>query len=644
MRLQPLINLALDTLASADRTEQYLAAQILSKLPESITYLEPLLSSDDPELVSISLESMKGKADISIHALLDVMQNWQDSEIKLLCLKAIQIYPDALKAVDALITQLCSQEEFWDGEWNDADDLRLNAARCLVPIAPSLCNEHIQKILNALKHQDFEPDLVALLIKVIANNHHNNLNDADLSELPFSKRQLALASTDKHHLFDCIHNDDLLLSRNAYQRLNELNAREYVEEFVAALSHPDQRIRDISTRTLCDWNFKLETEHLKPLLSQPNTSINCLLPIVDREAALWLRELLLTKQLSSHHIASVVQLSVLRNLECNSLLPTLYELFPSLSELHQVEILTVIEREPSIVLSAAFLRQTIESCDYSQVVKQCLVKHLASQPEQSHQHYLQELLFFTQPLEIKELDAVNEPLNDKKAQATAPFSSLSALMVSPPTSVKANDNNAQWDNKISNRSFAMKFCKSRPLLESFAKSEEAKELSQYELKEFIYACIRLKLTPEIINEVIECQILDTIAQDTSWQYRSLWDWLGHDKTIRYLQRLQGIENLSLIESLIPYHDDIDILTRFSSHSYIGIKQKAHLRLYELGVTSEIEFFRSLLTDLEMQPLLSEFDLDRAIILLNEVSQQDLYLALSGLNAILNTRNSELTAA
>ncbi|NOI80856.1 hypothetical protein F0237_09275 [Vibrio tubiashii] len=629
MITQPLLNIAIDSIASRDREQRILAAEILSRFPEQLFHLEPLLLSDDLELISISLESLQYELNTPIQTLLYLLESCNEPEIKLLCIRAIQNNALAIRATDLLIAQLFSKKDYWDGDWNDADDLSLAAAKSLLPMANQLSLEQAKKILSALKQLDIEPDLSTLLIKILAKHNVINLESEYQSKDPSINKQLLTASTDRVLLYKYLRGSNLILSRTAYHRLGELNAREYLQDFLAGMAHVDPQVRETSIQTLLNWQYKIGIDHLEPLLKIDNVCLSGLIPLVDDDVIPWLSKEIRQDRVAARYLPSLVKLMVQAGYQLDTVIDDIYIHFPSLDELQKLDLLDTLNSLEDLDLSTAFLRQCIENTSFSNAVREYFVQHLSLRKGIHHQQYYSQLL-----LEKLHLDMGNaEEPKVHSQSAEAPFSTLASLSI-PSQQTSRRVKKASQIQMISNRSFALQYCSNKELLNEFSQTFNIEELGPHEFGSFINACIRLDLSSEVmLDGGSQRKLLSLLGDNTIWNYASLWNWLGAAWVNHHQEYLLSHQTLAVSESTIPFIVDVNTLKICCSHHYVGIKKKAWERCRELEVITEEELIRAVFEDSDLHQLLPKLEQEQVSKQLLAIGSHDIKLALIRINIL-----------
>ncbi len=81
------------------------------------------------------------------------------------------------------------------------------------------------------------------------------------------------STQDKVTLYKATQHPDLSCQKVAFQRLSEMNCREYLQVFLSGLSHSEPLIRKVSVGQLAKWKYQVDIKHLNcELLLVRNTT------------------------------------------------------------------------------------------------------------------------------------------------------------------------------------------------------------------------------------------------------------------------------------------------------------------------------------------------------------------------------------
>ena len=109
-----------------------------SIIQSTIEVLSSQLLQDNLELTLTCLESLKHYPDTDLGTLIGSYRHSDDIDIKLSVLDAITNNRALCDAIPFLCELVIEEMDYWDGEWNDGDDIRLKAAQSLVKCAHAL--------------------------------------------------------------------------------------------------------------------------------------------------------------------------------------------------------------------------------------------------------------------------------------------------------------------------------------------------------------------------------------------------------------------------------------------------------------------------------------------------------------------------
>ena len=249
------------TYVAGNVSDQILATQFLAQFSQTKHLLLTGLESNVVDVVITSLECLAQDKHAPIKDIIHCFQQWDDSEVKLAALNAIEHNNDSEQAKGLLIDVVCDDIDYWEGEWNDGDDIRLNAARILDNHELNLDYIQASRLLPLLR-SDPEPDVQVKLVSVLSRHSPALLKENFAVTRTNDMRMLLKSTPDKITLFKATQHQDLRCQQIAFQRLSQMNSREYLQMFLTGLSHLDALIRQTSLSTLEKWNYQVDIKHL----------------------------------------------------------------------------------------------------------------------------------------------------------------------------------------------------------------------------------------------------------------------------------------------------------------------------------------------------------------------------------------------
>ena len=173
-------------------------------------------------------------------------------------------------------------------------------------------------------------------------------------------RMLLKSTPDKITLFKATQHQDLRCQQIAFQRLSQMNSREYLQMFLTGLSHLDALIRQTSLSTLEKWNYQVDIKHLGQNDLLQEIPIDILSALLSDNHKQQLVNQWQDKRQPSHSITAILQLISSLNpqskqAQFSRFMPVFYEKFSSLDEATQLDCLNVLLSDISQTISLAFI-------------------------------------------------------------------------------------------------------------------------------------------------------------------------------------------------------------------------------------------------------------------------------------------------
>jgi len=662
MSLDKLLNHVEHTFLTGDVSDQILAIQILSRFPHTKHLLLKGLDSNIIDVVITCLECLALDKNAPITSIIHCLNNWDDSEVKLAALNAIERNLGLEQSHELLIDLICDTRDYWEGDWNDGDDIRLNAARILDNHAQNLeCNQALR--LLPLLQNDPEPDLRSRLVSVLSRHSPALLEEGGYLKHPTDFR-LALKSTpDKISLYKAAQHQDLRCQQIAYQRLSEMNCREYLQLFLTGLSHSDSKIRQTSINTLARWEYQIGIKHLtnNELLSEiPIRTLSTLLSDEDKQHLInrWQDQ-----QHPTQNLTAILRLisrlkETHKQAQLKYFMPVFYERFSNLDEGTQLDCLNILFSETTQRLSTAFVRQHLQSEISSNSVRQQLIGHLVVTPTSEHQAYLKELVVGLPEILVNSHVKKQEPsandqrqeqhdLSDANIQPPV-LSTLEALKrtAHPSLDRKQSPNKDQQPKKKAsiekqtNQALAIEHCRNKQWLIDLCVEQKLATLSKTAFHALVTALYRNNInfidikTPQFSHLVSEL-IIDVDCSNLS----NIVDWLGELWIEQHhLQRIES-ENLALQVCLVRYITSEPQLLQLLKHPYIGIQIAALEQLRQTGITAQERLINLILKEPILYPQFNHFEATTVYKVLSEKIQGSPSIALQAMHSFMGSPNN-----
>ena len=636
MSLDKLLHKAKQIYLTGNLSEQVLAAQILSRFQNTKYLIIERLESQSPDLVLTSLECLALDNAAPIEPILNCYQYWDDIEIKLASLMAIENNQHSLLAVPVLLEAVCDENDYWDGGWNDGDDISLIAARILDNHKHQLDHEQSLRLLHRLKN-DPEPDLKGKLIALLSRHSPTLLNENNVLKSTADTRMFLKNTQDKIVLYKATQHPDISCQKVAFQRLSEMDCREYLQVFLNGLSHSDPSIRESSVRQLTKWNYLVDIKHLNFELLLSGMPLNSLIGLLSNKDKLDVIDQLQNKPNVAHSTAAVILL--ISNLETQHkqvqlarFIPHFYHVFSKLEESEQLDSLNSLLTQTSEQFSVAFIRQQLQQEDCSNSIKRLLIEHLSKNPKTSHQSYLKELTLGTSSIivadssvksrtttSIAPIDEMNNTVingtNEQSALVTSTLDSLMqthspAVSTAPLslTSVKKRSNRSAKIEALENQAIALEFCSNKTWLSSLCSDDKISHLTKAAFYAWIHALCRHSISfSDVQTSRFNLLVLELLLDEQSENISDILDWLGDDWIQQNRLSLMSSPCLSLRVGLIKHINDEQQLLELIKHSYIGIQHAALSQLALSGVCPQKKLIGLLLEEPLLYPQLANFD-------------------------------------
>ncbi|WP_192890916.1 hypothetical protein [Vibrio bathopelagicus] len=615
---------------TGDTSKQILAAQILARFQCTKHKVIEGLKSENIDLVITSLECLTLDNQAPIEPIIHCFQYWDYSEIKLAALLAIESNQRSAMATELLVEAICDGNDYWEGDWNDGDDISLIAARILDNHKHKIDRSQADRLLALLKN-DPEPDLKSRLISLLSR-HSPALLEGSYAPTSMAEVRMFLKSTqDKVMLYKATQHPDLSCQKVAFQRLSEMNCREYLQIFLSGLSYSEPLIRKVSVDQLAKWNYQVDIKHLNWGLLLSGVPLNTLAGLLNERDKLDLINQIQNQQYFPQLTKSIIQL--ISNLETqhrqpqlNRFLPMFYQIFSGLDEAEQLDCLTTLFETTNEQLSVAFIRQQLHSHTCSNSIKRLLIEHLSLNQNASHQNYLKELTMGTTDIIAtealsKSTPSTEVPLTDttfnersvipdgKPIQVTSTLDALKQASLSTPTAKKSLKKSAKIEN-LQNQALAIEFCVNKTWLINLCSEDKIDNLTKTAFHALIIALSRHDIHfADIQTQRFSLSVLELVLDEESEDTESIISWLGDDWIQQHRLQLTASPRLSVKVALIQHANDELQLCELFKHPYIGIQNAALNRLRLNNVYSDKKLIHMILEDPLLYPQLALFDIN-----------------------------------
>ncbi|MEZ8012657.1 MULTISPECIES: hypothetical protein [Vibrio] len=636
MSLDKLLHKVKHIYLTGNLSEQVLAAQILSRFQNTKYLIIERLESQNPDLVLTSLECLALDNAAPIEPILNCYQYWDDSEIKLASLMAIENNQHSVLAVPVLLEAVCDENDYWDGGWNDGDDISLIAARILDNHKHQLDHEQSLRLLHRLQN-DPEPDLKGKLIALLSCHSPTLLNENNVLKSTADTRIFLRNTQDKVVLYKATQHPDISCQKVAFQRLSEMDCREYLQVFLNGLSHSDPSIRESSVHQLTKWNYLVDIKHLNFELLLSGMLLNSLIGLMSNKDKLHVIDQLQNKpNLANATAAAILLISNLetqhKQLQLARFIPHFYQVFSKLEESEQLDSLNSLLTETSEQFSVAFIRQQLQQEACSNSIKRLLIEHLSKNPKTSHQSYLKELTLGTSGIivadsslkprtttSIAPIDEMNNTVingtNEQSALVTSTLDSLMqthspAVSTAPSslTSVKKRSNRSAKIEALENQAIALEFCSNKTWLCGLCSDDKISYLTKAAFYALIHALCRHSISfSDVQSSRFNQLTLELLLDEQSENIGDILDWLGDDWIQQNRLSLMSSPCLSLRVGLIKHINDEQQLLELIKHSYIGIQHAALNQLALNGVCPQKKLIGLLLEEPLLYPQLANFE-------------------------------------
>ncbi|MDN3682417.1 hypothetical protein QWZ04_19105 [Vibrio tapetis subsp. quintayensis] len=633
------------------------------------------LNSASLAVVLSSLEALKHQPECDLTPVLRLLNRYEDldSDIKIAALNVIREQnlhlPAHLAALDVLVDHVCDDNEDWDGEWDDSIDVALTAASILTPHATLLSTVQLERLWARFEN-DPEPDLQALLIRILIATSCNRVEALiydHSSKLKPNRltRKILKSSQNKVLLYQVLRSSDLSLHEVALSRLANLDAKEYLQDFLCLLSSSNVQLQDIAATTLLRWQYPISAQYISPLLSindvsQSSTSRACLqtlLPILKQDTLDLLINQWQQGSLRSDYIGVLLSCAARFKFDLNSVLPLYYQAFPALNTEQQIDTLSLLTTSIGVTISAAFIRQTIESRRCDNATKLLLIAYLWQQDQSEHQAYAKQLMFTDSAsliqvppaLSITKKSQVVTVTNRESTAVTSTLMSLSAPLVefssaassskpAPPT--KRARKIARIDS-ISNQAIAVRYCNNPQVLRDFCHSTQLENSPDHMILELCRACISNDICfQEMKTDELHLRIINMIVNAEDGADLRLMQWLEWRDLHPSLEQLQHAESHLTLANLTSVANDLPLLISLLKHPYIGIKQAAATRIIHICDTDSSDYYTitsAILDDIELYPLLHKLQSETITNALSSLFKSDSKKALLSLGYLSANR-------
>ena len=649
------------TYLAGNVSDQILATQFLAQFSQTKHLLLTGLESNVVDVVITSLECLAQDKHAPIKDIIHCFQQWDDSEVKLAALNAIEHNNDSEQAKGLLIDVVCDDIDYWEGEWNDGDDIRLNAARILDNHELNLDYIQASRLLPLLR-SDPEPDVQVKLVSVLSRHSPALLKENFAVTRTSDMRMLLKSTPDKITLFKATQHQDLRCQQIAFQRLSQMNSREYLQMFLTGLSHLDPLIRQTSLSTLEKWNYQVDIKHLGQNDLLQEIPIDILSALLSDNHKQQLVNQWQNKRQPPHSITAILQLISSLNpqskqAQLSRFMPVFYEKFSSLDEATQLDCLNILLSDISQTLSLAFIRQQLQSGTCSNSVRRQLIDHLSHTLAPSSQAYLKELIVdlpviittnqteretATTEVPHRQLNDPNDDASATQPPITSTLDSLRQSAHSKPSTRHARTKRVAIES-LSNLALAIEYCQDKQYLMELCSTEKLTSLSNAEFHALVIAlrCHHINLT-DVETPYFNQSVLDLVLNDHCSNLKSIIDWLGTLWIDQYRLQLIASESLPLQVCLVRYTTDETELLGLLKHPYIGIQIAALKQLKQSGGCSHEELVSLILKEPVLYPQISLFDANTVYNVLAEKIQGSPSIALQAALAFLGATDIDMT--
>ncbi|SON48927.1 hypothetical protein [Vibrio tapetis] len=457
---------------------------------------------------------------------------------------------------------------------------------------------------------DPEPDLQTQLIRILIATSSKRVEalvfDNSLALKPNRlTRKILKSSHNKVLLYQVLKSSALDLHEIALTRLADLNAKEYLQDFLSLISSSNVQLQGIAAATLVRWQYPVSATYIIPLFTASGTcasisGLQSLSAIVKPDTLDWLVKQWQQGSLNHAHIGTLFHCAVRFSYDLNSLLPQYYQTFIELNATQKIDTLAVLTKRREITISAAFIRQTIESKQCDNAVKLLLIPYLWQQSTDEHIAYAKQLMFTSTPKLIQHSNKLVDSGKTTALPITAPqtatpmstLMSLSApLMESPASSSITNKKQpAKRARKVaridplSNQELAVRYCNEASLVKAFLHqylSEDCTTPST--LIEIGRACVNAGIAYQTVKtDELHQQIIGLILSPENATSPYLIQWLGWRELQLNLDHIAINSNRLTLVKIAEISHDIPLLTSWLTHQYIGVKKAAAKRLLQIS--------------------------------------------------------------
>lgn len=656
MSLDKLLNHVEHIFLTGDVSDQILAIQILSRFPNTKHLLLKGLDSNIIDVVITSLECLALDKHAPIESIIHSLQNWDDSEVKLAALNAIEHNQGSEQADEFLVELICDDSDYWEGDWNDGDDIRLNAARILDNHEHDLKRDQALRLLSLFQN-DLEPDLRSRLISVLSRHSTTLLEEGDYLTRITDTRVALKSTSNKISLYKGTQHQDLRCQQIAFQRLSEMNCREYLQLFLTGLSHSDSKIRRTSLDTLVSWNYQIALKYLgdNGLWSEmPIKTVSVLLSSSDKQHLInrWQVQQHPTQTLTAIlWLISSLEVSHIQQ-QLDRFMPIFYKKFSNLDEVVQLDCLNILFDETTHILSVAFIRQQLQSNTISNSVRQQLIEHLAHTSLTEHQAYLKELVIglpeiFTtdniekqEPLALAQSQGKNDfGEDDAQPLVTSTLEALTRTTHSKPQAKSVSKKRVHIE-ELTNQPLAIKHCRNGQWLVELCSEQTIVNLTKTTLHALIIALHRNNISfTHIETQHLSHLVFELIVDVDCSNLDSIVDWLGTSWIKQHRLQLMELESLPLQTCLVPYTTDEPELLALLKHPYISIQIAALKQLKQSTSHAHEELINLILDEPILYPQINHFEANTVYNVLLQKVQHSPSVALQAMLSFIGTSDS-----
>ncbi|OED66019.1 hypothetical protein A143_22305 [Vibrio splendidus ZS-139] len=656
MSLDKLLNHVEHIFLTGDVSDQILAIQILSRFPNTKHLLLKGLDSNIIDVVITSLECLAIDKHAPIESIIHSLQNWDDSEVKLAALNAIEHNQGSEQADEFLVELICDDSDYWEGDWNDGDDIRLNAARILDNHEHDLKRDQALRLLSLFQN-DLEPDLRSRLISVLSRHSTTLLEEGDYLTRITDIRVALKSTSNKISLYKGTQHQDLRCQQIAFQRLSEMNCREYLQLFLTGLSHSDSKIRRTSLDTLANWNYQIALKYLgdNGLWSEiPIKTVSVLLSSSDKQHLInrWQVQQHPTQTLTAIlWLISSLEVSHIQQ-QLDRFMPIFYKKFSNLDEVVQLDCLNILFDETTHILSVAFIRQQLQSNTISNSVRQQLIEHLAHTSLTEHQAYLKELviglpeIFTTDTTEKQESLALAQSQgkndfgeDDAQPLVTSTLEALTRTTHSKPQAKSVSKKRVHIE-ELTNQPLAIKHCRNGQWLVELCSEQTVANLTKTTLHALIIALHRNNISfTHIETQHLSHLVFELIVDVDCSNLDSIVDWLGTSWIKQHRLQLMELESLPLQTCLVPYTTDEPELLALLKHPYISIQIAALKQLKQSTSHAHEELINLILDEPILYPQINHFEANTVYNVLLQKVQHSPSVGLQAMLSFIGTSDS-----